>query len=267
MNQTPLHRRVDATTLSHGDCRADRAPSVTDQYLLGVSAFYHDSAACLLRNGEIVAAAQEERFTRRKGDPSFPSRAIDYCLAAGGIRPTDLAAAAFYDKPLLKFERILETYLGVAPRGFLSFLKAGPLWVTEKLYTDSAIRRGLGGYSGSSRHVARPRPHRADTASSRRSVRAWRAHRPNPAWSNREGVDGICAGDLACHDAHSHGDHLLPRDYSDGAGTPQARQANIEPAAFGEHILGRARADGTGVRAAAHGTTILASEPKDLWDC
>jgi carbamoyltransferase len=121
---------------------------VTDQYILGVSAFYHDSAACLLRNGEIVAAAQEERFTRTKGDPSFPSRAIDYCLAAGGIGQTDLAAVAFYDKPLLKFERILETYLGVAPRGFPSFLKAGPLWVTEKLYTDSAIRRGLGGYSG-----------------------------------------------------------------------------------------------------------------------
>lgn len=118
------------------------------EYVLGVSAFYHDSAACLLRNGEIVAAAQEERFTRRKGDHSFPSRAIGYCLAAGGIGVDDLAAVAFYDKPLLKFERILETYLSVAPRGFRSFLKAGPLWVTEKLYTDSAIRRGLGGYSG-----------------------------------------------------------------------------------------------------------------------
>src|SRR5215211_1611548 len=148
MHQTPLHRRVAPTALTYGDCRSNRAHSVTDQYVLGVSAFYHDSAACLLRNGEIVAAAQEERFTRRKGDPSFPSRAIDYCLAAGGIGLTDLAAVAFYDKPLLKFERILETYLGVAPRGFSSFLKAGPLWVTEKLYTDSAIRRGLGGYSG-----------------------------------------------------------------------------------------------------------------------
>jgi carbamoyltransferase len=121
---------------------------VTAQYILGVSAFYHDSAACLLRDGEIVAAAQEERFTREKGDDSFPTRAIDYCFAEAGIGTRDLAAVAFYDKPLLKFERILETYLGVAPRGFKSFLKAGPLWVKDKLYTDKAIRDGLGGYKG-----------------------------------------------------------------------------------------------------------------------
>ncbi len=85
--------------------------------ILGISAFYHDSAACLVRDGEIVAAAQEERFTRKKGDSSFPSHAIASCLRAGGILPEDLAAVAFYDKPLLKFERILETYLGVVPRG------------------------------------------------------------------------------------------------------------------------------------------------------
>jgi len=121
---------------------------VTAQYILGVSAFYHDSAACLLRDGEIVAAAQEERFTRAKGDDSFPSKAVEYCLATAGIGTDDLAAVAFYDKPLLKFERILETYLGVAPRGFKSFLKAGPLWVKDKLYTDKAIRDGLGGYKG-----------------------------------------------------------------------------------------------------------------------
>jgi carbamoyltransferase len=121
---------------------------VTAQYILGVSAFYHDSAACLLRDGEIVAAAQEERFTRDKGDDSFPSNAIEYCLATAGITTDDLAAVAFYDKPLLKFERILETYLGVAPRGFKSFLKAGPLWVKDKLYTDKAIRDGLGGFKG-----------------------------------------------------------------------------------------------------------------------
>ena len=118
------------------------------QYILGVSAFYHDSAACLLQDGEIVAAAQEERFTREKGDDSFPSRAIEYCFTAAGIGTADLTAVAFYDKPLLKFERILETYLGVAPRGFKSFLKAGPLWVKDKLYTDKAIRDGLGGYKG-----------------------------------------------------------------------------------------------------------------------
>lgn len=121
---------------------------MTGEYLLGVSAFYHDSAACLIRNGEIVAAAQEERFTRRKGDESFPLQAVEYCLSEVRIEAKDLAAVAFYDKPLLKFERILETYLGVAPRGFMSFLKAGPLWVKDKLYTDKAIRAGLDGYKG-----------------------------------------------------------------------------------------------------------------------
>ena len=88
------------------------------QYILGISAFYHDSAACLLADGEIVAAAQEERFTRKKGDASFPSHAIDYCLGAVGISANDLTHVGFYDKPLLKFERILETYLGVTHRGF-----------------------------------------------------------------------------------------------------------------------------------------------------
>src|SRR5438128_11477096 len=91
--------------------------------ILGISAFYHDSAACLLRDGEIVAAAQEERFTRKKGDAAFPARAAEYCLREAGIGVDDLAAVAFYDKPLLKFERILETYLAVAPRGFASFLQ------------------------------------------------------------------------------------------------------------------------------------------------
>jgi carbamoyltransferase len=121
---------------------------VTPQLILGVSAFYHDSAACLVRDGEIVAAAQEERFSRQKGDDRFPAGAIAYCLDEAGITASDLAAVAFYDKPLLKFERILETYLGVAPRGFKSFLKAGPLWIKEKLYTDNAIRRGLGDFKG-----------------------------------------------------------------------------------------------------------------------
>jgi len=91
------------------------------ELILGISAFYHDSAACLLRDGEIVAAAQEERFTRKKGDETFPRHAVDYCLRHAGAGPADLAAVGFYDKPLLKFERILETYLGIAPRGFRSF--------------------------------------------------------------------------------------------------------------------------------------------------
>ncbi len=118
------------------------------RYVLGISAFYHDSAACLIADGKIVAAAQEERFTRKKGDDAFPSNAIDFCLGHQGIDVAGLDAVVFYDKPLIKFERILETYLGVAPRGFKSFLKAGPLWIKEKLYTDRAIRAGLGGFDG-----------------------------------------------------------------------------------------------------------------------
>src|SRR6059036_1511526 len=117
------------------------------RYILGISAFYHDSAACLLEDGAIVAAAQEERFTRRKGDASFPIHAARYCLQAGGIAASRLAYVGFYDKPLLKFERILETYLGVAPRGFGQFRIAGPLWLKEKLFLDREIRRALG-YEG-----------------------------------------------------------------------------------------------------------------------
>ncbi|HWB41156.1 MAG TPA: carbamoyltransferase [Gemmatimonadales bacterium] len=115
--------------------------------ILGLSAYYHDSAACLLRDGEIVAAAQEERFTRKKGDAAFPRRAVDYCLRAGGIGVEDLTHVGFYDKPLLKFERILETYLGIAPSGFRSFLMAGPLWIKDKLYLDKQLRNELN-YSG-----------------------------------------------------------------------------------------------------------------------
>jgi carbamoyltransferase len=118
------------------------------EFILGISAFYHDSAAALLKDGDIFAAAQEERFTRKKGDADFPARAVAYCLKAAGITTSDLTAVGFYDKPLLKFERILETYLGIAPRGFTSFLKAGPLWIKEKLYTDRMLRESLGGYEG-----------------------------------------------------------------------------------------------------------------------
>src|SRR5438309_1269103 len=116
-------------------------------YILGISAFYHDSAACLLRDGANVAAAQEERFTRKKGDPSFPTQAVEYCLRTAGIAARELSYVGFYDKPLLKFERILETYLGVSPRGFGSFRLAGPLWMKEKLFLDREIRRALG-YDG-----------------------------------------------------------------------------------------------------------------------
>lgn len=118
------------------------------RHLLGISAFYHDSAACLVRDGQIVAAAQEERFTRKKGDESFPARSIEYCLSVGGLNSRDLDAVVFYEKPLLKFDRLLETYLGIAPRGFASFRKAAPLWMKERLYIERAIRNGLPDYRG-----------------------------------------------------------------------------------------------------------------------
>jgi carbamoyltransferase len=112
--------------------------------ILGISAFYHDSAAALVRDGEIMAAAQEERFTRRKHDPSFPARAVAYCLQAGGIRAADLDAVVFYEKPLLKAERLIETYLAMAPRGIRSFMVGIPTWLREKLDIGALIRRELG---------------------------------------------------------------------------------------------------------------------------
>ena len=112
--------------------------------ILGISAFYHDSAAALVIDGRIVAAAQEERFTRKKHDPDFPSRAIAYCLEEAGLRTEDLDYVAFYDKPLSKFERLLETYLAVAPHGFRSFRMAMPVWLKDKLHTRSMIRQALG---------------------------------------------------------------------------------------------------------------------------
>jgi carbamoyltransferase len=111
--------------------------------ILGISAFYHDSAAALVVDGDIVAAAQEERFSRVKHDHRFPKAAIDACLGQAGLSPSDLDYVAFYDKPLLKFERLLETYLAYAPVGFRSFLKAMPLWLREKLHLPREIRHGL----------------------------------------------------------------------------------------------------------------------------
>jgi carbamoyltransferase len=116
--------------------------------ILGVSAYYHDSAACLVRDGEIVAAAQEERFTRKKHDAGFPRHAVQYCLGEAGITTAELDYVGFYDKPLLKFERLLENYLGVAPRGLRSFLTAMPVWLKEKLFTRDQIRRALDGWAG-----------------------------------------------------------------------------------------------------------------------
>src|SRR5262245_54167981 len=112
--------------------------------VLGISAYYHDSAAALLRDGEIVAAAQEERFTRKKHDSAFPSHALDYCLAEAGLRIEDLDVVAFYDKPLLKFERMLETYLAFAPAGFKLFRMGLPVWLREKLFIRRQLDKGLG---------------------------------------------------------------------------------------------------------------------------
>ncbi len=109
--------------------------------ILGISAFYHDSAACLVRDGEIIAAAQEERFTRKKHDPGFPHRSVQYCLRQAAIGIQDLHYIAFYDKPLLKFERLLETYISFAPRGIQSFLTAMPVWLKEKLFFRTLLRK------------------------------------------------------------------------------------------------------------------------------
>ena len=126
------------------------------QYILGISCFYHDSAACLLADGVIVAAAQQERFSRLKHDAGFPADAIRYCLAEAGIGVTDLSAVVFYDKPLLKFERLLETYLAHVPRGFRSFLTAMPVWLKEKLYLKTVLRRELRTLAGMDRKTTLP---------------------------------------------------------------------------------------------------------------
>ena len=115
--------------------------------ILGISAFYHDSAACLVQDGKIIAAAQEERFTRKKHDASFPKKAVEFCLKQGDIKTSDLDYVGFYDKPFIKFERILETYLGIAPKGLKQYLSAIPVWLKDKIWTRANIRKDLD-YSG-----------------------------------------------------------------------------------------------------------------------
>ncbi|MBA3960906.1 MAG: carbamoyltransferase [Chthoniobacterales bacterium] len=130
--------------------------------ILGVSAFYHDSSACLVRDGEILAAAQEERFTRKKHDAAFPRNAIDYCLKAGGLTAGHkLDLVSFYEKPFLKFERLLSSYLAVAPFGFRSFLRAMPEWTRQKLWLKATIQNELG-YSGK---ILFPEHHESHAAS------------------------------------------------------------------------------------------------------
>jgi len=116
--------------------------------ILGLSAYYHDSAACLVEDGRIVAAAQEERFTRKKHDPEFPSNAVAYCLREAGISPKELDLVGFYEKPLVKFERLLETYVASAPKGLKSYLMAVPLWLTDKLWMSDDIHSHIEGYEG-----------------------------------------------------------------------------------------------------------------------
>ena len=107
--------------------------------ILGISAFYHDSAACLLKDGKIIAAAQEERFTRKKHDPGYPHNAVEFVLNYGNLRLSEVDQIVFFEKPFLKFERLLETYVAFAPDGFVSFAKAMPLWIKEKLFQKNLI--------------------------------------------------------------------------------------------------------------------------------
>ncbi|MBU2493159.1 MAG: carbamoyltransferase [Bacteroidetes bacterium] len=130
-------------------------------YILGISAYYHDSAACLIKDGEIIAAAQEERFTRKKHDYNFPINAVNFCLNYAGIKSGDLSYVAFYDKPFLKFERILETYLTYAPVGIKSFIKAIPLWINQKLWMKELVKKELN-YEG---QILFPEHHESHAAS------------------------------------------------------------------------------------------------------
>src|SRR6266545_4656265 len=133
-----------------------------------ISAFYHDSAAALLHDGEIVAAAQEERFSRKKHDPAFPRQAVSYCLEEGGVSLDELDAVVFYDKPFLKFARLLETYYAFAPRGLRSFLTAMPVWIKEKLLLKRLILDELGGvqrFDGKRTRLLFPEHHLSHAAS------------------------------------------------------------------------------------------------------
>jgi len=112
-------------------------------YILGISAFYHDSAACLLKEGKVITAVQEERFTRKKHDQDFPISAIKYCLKEANIKIDDIELISFYDKPLIKFNRILETYLAFPGRGLQSFIMSVPIWLKQKLWIPDLIKKEL----------------------------------------------------------------------------------------------------------------------------
>ena len=117
-------------------------------YILGISCYYHDASAALIKDGKVVAAAQEERFTRKKFDDDFPENAIDYCLNEAGILPNELDCIAFYDKSVLKFSRLLDNYITFAPRGFHSFMDIIPKWIHKRLWIKEEIKNHLRGFSG-----------------------------------------------------------------------------------------------------------------------
>ena len=137
-------RRAAQSPPSSIRCSRLRTITAVPLTVLGISAYYHDSAACLLVNGRIVATAQEERFTRKKHDERFPTHAVSYCLKEAGIRIEDVDYIGFYEKPLLKFDRLLESYIASAPRGLRSYLMAMPLWLGEKLWMADGIKEQLG---------------------------------------------------------------------------------------------------------------------------
>ena len=147
-----------SATISRESCLVVKTTTITtisvptsmskSQSILGISAYYHDSAAAVVCDGKIIAAAQEERFSRKKHDASFPAEAIKYCLEAAGVQLQDIDEVVFYDKPLVKFERLLETYLSYAPRGLRSFIAAMPVWLKEKLYLKSTLKRELSELAG-----------------------------------------------------------------------------------------------------------------------
>jgi len=162
--------------------------------IVGISAYYHDSAAALIRDGEIIAAAQEERFTRKKGDHRFPSHALEYVLKAGGLRSVnDADYLVFYDKPLTKFERLLSTYVSFAPGGIRSFIKAMPLWLKEKLHMPREIRK-IAGILGETDGLGTPDPRVIIGAGILLLVpivyRQSRRHRPVLAIDGQMGVAG-----------------------------------------------------------------------------
>ena len=117
-------------------------------YTLGISCYYHDSAAAILKDGIVIAAVEEERFSRKKFDDDFPKLAIKWCLDESGITPDQINSVAFYDKPVLKFERLLDNYIGVAPRGLYSFLDVIPKWIHKRLWVKNEIKKNLKGFTG-----------------------------------------------------------------------------------------------------------------------